>query len=81
MDENLRKKIEDIIDNCESVKKMNHFNSTPIGYQYQISVTIFVDGNLTTFESHEIANQLEKQISALDEVYLTVIHVNPLLCL
>ena len=78
MDENLRKKIEDIIDNCESVKKMNHFNSTPIGYQYQISVTIFVDGNLTTFESHEIANQLEKQISALDEVYLTVIHVNPL---
>ncbi|MBO5376585.1 MAG: hypothetical protein J6A52_07040, partial [Bacilli bacterium] len=33
----------------------------------------------STFESHEIANRLEKEIDKkLDEIYLTVIHVNPI---
>ena len=63
----------------DKVKKINHFNSTPIGYLYQISFTIFVDGNLTTFESHEIADNLEKEITKeIDEIFLTVIHVNPI---
>ena len=44
-----------------------------------ISFTIFVDGNLSTFESHEIADKLEREIEKeLDEIYLTVIHVNPI---
>ena len=67
-----------IVSKYDEIKKINHFNSTPIGYQYQISLTIFVDGNMSTFESHEIANKLEKEISKLDEIYLTVIHVNPI---
>ena len=59
--------------------KINHFNSTPVGYKYQISFTIFVDGNLSTFESHEIADTLEKEIKKeIPEIYLSVIHVNPL---
>ena len=63
----------------EEVKKINHFNSTPIGYQYQISFTIFVDGNLSTYESHAIADKLEKEItSKYQDIYLTVIHVNPM---
>ena len=63
----------------DSVKKINHFNSTPIGYLYQISFTIFVDGNLSTYESHEIADKLEKEITKNnDDIYLTVIHVNPM---
>ena len=33
---------------------------------------------MSTHESHDIANRLEKEISSLDEIYLTVIHVNPL---
>ena len=61
------------------VMKINHFNSTPVGYKYQISFTIFVDGNLSTFESHKIADDLEKEIGKkIDEIYLTVIHVNPI---
>ena len=68
-----------IIEKHTEVKKVNHFNSTPIGYLYQISFTIFVDGNLTTFESHDIADRLEKEITKkIDEIYLTVIHVNPI---
>ena len=68
-----------IIKQHKEIKKINHFNSTPIGYLYQISLTIFVDGNMTTFESHEIADKLEKEITKkIDEIYLTVIHVNPI---
>ena len=48
-------------------------------YKYQISFSIFVDGNLSTFESHDIADKLEKEIDKeIEEVYLTVIHVNPI---
>ena len=68
-----------IINTYPDIKKVTHFNTTPVGYQYQISFTIFVDGNMSTFDSHEIANKLEKEItSKIDEIYLTIIHVNPL---
>ena len=74
-----KKKVLDIASNHPEIKKINHFNSTPVGYRYQISLTIFVDGNLTTFESHKIADDLEKEISSkVEEIYLAVIHVNPI---
>ena len=68
-----------IIENHKEIKKITHFNSTPVGYKYQISLSIFVDGNLSTFESHNIADNLEKEIiNNTDEVYLAIIHVNPI---
>lgn len=67
-----------IIEKYPEIKRINHFNSTPVGYQYQISLTIFVDGNLSTFESHDIANRLEKDITKLESIYLTIVHVNPI---
>ena len=74
-----KKKVLDIIGNYSEIKKVNHFNSTPVGYKYQITFTIFVDGNLSTFESHNIADSLEKEIAKkFDDIYLTVIHVNPI---
>ena len=79
MNEENKNKVLEIIKKYDEVKKIQHFNSTPIGYQYQISFSIFVDGNLSTFASHEIAHKLEKEITnTLDEVYLTIIHVNPM---
>lgn len=74
-----KNKVLDIVKNYEQIKQINHFNSTPVGYKYQISLTIFVDGNMSTYESHEIANNLEKEIiKNIEEVYLAVIHVNPI---
>ena len=74
-----KQKVYKIIKNHEEIKRIQNFNSTPVGYMSQISLTIFVDGNLTTFESHEIADKLEKEITKkIDEIYLTVIHVNPI---
>ena len=74
-----KQKVLDIINNYPEIKKIQHFNSTPVGYKYQISFTIYVDGNLSTFESHDIANRLEEEIAEkIEEIYLTVIHVNPI---
>jgi len=68
----------DIIEEHEEVLKIQHFNATPVGYRYQVSFSIFVDGNLSTFDSHDIANHLEKEIiEKVPEIYLVVIHVNP----
>lgn len=78
IDDSYKQKVIDIANTFEAVKKIEHFNSTPVGYRYQISFTIYVDGNLSTFESHEIANKIEKEIDKLEEIYLTVIHVNPI---
>ena len=74
-----KNKVLEIVKKYDEIKRVNHFNSTPVGYKYQISFTIFVDGNLSTYESHEIANKLEKEIiKNIDEIYLVVIHVNPI---
>ena len=71
-------KVLDIIEEHEEVLKIQHFNATPVGYRYQVSFSIFVDGNLSTFDSHDIANHLEKEIiEKVPEIYLVVIHVNP----
>jgi len=74
-----KEKVFKIINSHKEIKKIIHFNSTPVGYRYQISFTIYVDGNLSTFESHKIADDLEKEIGEkMNEIYLTVIHVNPI---
>lgn len=74
-----KQKVYQIIKKHPEIKRVNHFNSTPVGYRYQISFTIYVDGNMSTFKSHKIADKLEREISKnLDEIYLTVVHVNPI---
>ena len=68
-----------IIEEHDEILKIQHFNATPVGYRYMVNFSIFVDGNLSTFDSHEIANNLEKEIGEkVPEIYLTIIHVNPM---
>ena len=74
-----KNKVYDIINTHPEIKKVIHFNSTPVGYKYQISFTIYVDGNMSTYESHKIADAIEDEIEEqIEEIYLTIIHVNPL---
>lgn len=68
----------DLLKCYKDVKKFDSFSSSPVGYQYFISLTIYVDGNMSTFESHKLADDIEKQITNLDKVYKTIIHVNPI---
>lgn len=75
----VKDKVLNIIKRHDEVDHITHFNATPVGYRYQVSFSIFVDGNLSTFESHDIANGLEEEIAKeVEEIYLTVIHVNPI---
>lgn len=78
IDENTKDLILHYVNNYKEIKKIEHFSSTPVGYQYVIVLTIYVDGNMTTFKSHELADNLEKEINSLDKVYNTIIHVNPI---
>lgn len=73
-----KNKIIEVINKYPEIKKYNHLNTTPVGYRYLVSITIFVDGTLTTFESHSIADKLEKELNNLPFIYLAIIHVNPM---
>lgn len=78
MDDETKQKILDIVKNYSSIQKINHLTSKPMGYKYLISISIYVDGNMSTFDSHQIADKLEKELNSLDSVYLSIIHVNPI---
>lgn len=78
MDDETKQKLLDIVKNYSSIQKINHLTSKPVGYKYLISISIYVDGNMSTFDSHQIADKLEKELNSLDFVYLSIIHVNPI---
>jgi cation diffusion facilitator family transporter len=77
IDEKTKEEIFIIVNKYKEIKGTKHFTSTPVGYQYLISISIDLDGNMSTFESHEIADNLEKELNKLPAIYLSIIHVNP----
>lgn len=78
IDANTEKMILDIAHSYKDIKNLDDISSTPVGYQYIIVLTIYVDGNLSTFDSHNLADSLEQDITKLDKVYKTIVHVNPI---
>lgn len=72
------KKILDLAHSYKDIKKIDTISSSPVGYQYIVVVTIYVDGTMSTFDSHNLADSLEKDITKLDKIYKTIIHVNPI---
>ena len=68
----------DIVHNYKEIEKVDDIYSTPVGYQYVLFITIYVDGNMSTFDSHNLADSLEKDVSKLENVYKTIVHVNPI---
>ena len=79
IDEETKDIILDLVHGYKEVKAINGISSTPVGYQYIIFLTIAVDGNMTTFDSHNLADNLEKNIAGLDKVYKAIVHVEPFL--
>ena len=76
IDEKTRDLILDIINSFKDVK--NSISSSPVGAQHIVFITICLDGNLSTFDSHSLANTIEESVSLLDNVYKTIIHVEPI---
>lgn len=66
-----------IINSYKEVKKIDNISSAPVGSKYMIFITICLDGNLSTFESHSLANNIEESVSKLPDIYKTIVHVEP----
>ena len=78
IDNKSKNQILKIIKSNKEVKRIGNFYSIPIGYQYIVVITIFVNGNLKTKNSHDIADSIEeevkKKISKIDKL---IVHVEP----
>ena len=68
----------DIAHGYPEIQNVEDIVSTPVGDKYLVFLTIGLDGNMSTFESHELADSLENTINGLDKIYKTVVHVNPI---
>lgn len=77
IDENTKDIILDVVHAYKEVKRINELSSTPVGYQYIVVLTIAVDGNMTTFDSHKLADDLEKNIVKIDKICKAIVHVEP----
>jgi len=78
IDENTQNLISNLVKKYPQIQRTDEISSTPVGYQHIIVLTIYVDGNMSTFDSHQLADSLEKDITNLDNIYQTIIHVNPI---
>lgn len=78
VDNKTKSLILDIAHTYKEVKNVKDILSTPVGDKYLVFITIVVDGNMSTFKSHELADNLEQTVNGLEKIYKTVVHVEPL---
>ena len=75
----IKEKIYAIIIKFDGVKEIVGMHTIPTGYKYILVLTIGVDGNMETFKSHTIADNLQKEIeSKFDVIDRVIVHVEPL---
>mgnify|MGYP000038374619 FL=1 len=77
VDAKTKTKILELTNNYKDIKDISDIKSTPVGDKYVIVLTIYVDGNMKTFDSHKLADNLEKDVNKLEKVYRTIVHVEP----
>jgi divalent metal cation (Fe/Co/Zn/Cd) transporter len=78
LDDKTKETIMNLVKEHDDIKNCYNLYSTPVGYKYFVIFTIAVDGNMSTFESHKLANHLEKDVEALDKIDKAVVHVHPI---
>lgn len=78
LDEKTKEIIMDLAHSYKEIQKVDEISSTPVGHQYVVVLTIYIDGNMSTFKSHELADQLELSVSGLDKIYRAIVHVEPI---
>ena len=71
--------LEKLVLKHKKIKQVNEIYSIPIGYKYIVVLTIYVDGQMSTLESHTIADKLEQEIvRKMSQIQKAIVHVNPL---
>jgi len=78
VDEQTKDTILHILNQYKEIKKIENLYSSPCGYKYVITLTIFVDGNMSVFESKKLTDALEKDICCIDKISDIIIHVHPM---
>ena len=78
VDDKTKNLIIDISKKYSDIKELDNIISTPVGDKYLVFITIKLDGNMSTFESHDLADNLEKDVNKLDNIYKTIVHVDPI---
>lgn len=77
LDEDTKETILKLVKEHDDIKNCYNLYSTPVGYKYFVIFTIAVDGEMSTYESHKLANHLEKDVEALEKIDKAVVHVHP----
>lgn len=77
LDSKTKEIIMDLVKEHKEIKNCYNLYCAPMGYHYLVIFTIAVDGNMSTYDSHKLANHLEKDVEALDKVEKAVVHVHP----
>lgn len=70
--------IKEVLNNKE-IKNVENIYTIPTGYKYVLVLIINIDGNKTTFESHNIIDEIEKNIEKkFNKIDRVLIHINPI---
>ena len=73
------RKVFEAVNKVEGASNPHKVRIRKMGYKYLVDMDIEVDGNLTVYEAHEIAKNVEKVIVANENnVYDVHVHVEPL---
>jgi len=77
VDEKTKDIILDLAHSYKDIKNIKDISSSPVGYKYMIFLTIQVEGEMSTKDSHNLADCLEMDITKLEKVYKAIVHVEP----
>lgn len=78
LDKEEKEEILQFILSQNSILQVSNLHTVATGYKYIAILTIDVNGKMSTFDSHNIADELEKSIPQnFRKIYKVIVHVNP----
>ena len=78
LDDNTKLEITEYIKNYPQVDGIQNIYTIPTGYKYIAVITIYLDGKLNTYDSHEIADKLQADIiKKFENIDNVIVHVEP----
>lgn len=67
-----------IIKSYKEIKRIGKIYSIPVGYNYIVVITIYVDGRMHTSKSHELADEIETRIKqGNNRITEVIVHIEP----
>ena len=79
LEDSVKDKIFEFVNSYEEVEGIQGMYTIPTGYKYIAVLTIYVDGNLDTFKSHEIADKIQDDIAnKFEDIDKVIVHIEPI---